>query len=109
MAESSKQSIQIMKQQAEEAAAISRMIVASAINAAKTNIEQWKRIDIHTYALHLRIPENITLVPLNAQSAIEHSLLISREGAFDLTGAFENLRRASWELNFLSKCHPSAN
>ena len=107
-AESSKQSIQIMKQQTEKAAAISRTIVASAINTAKTNIEQWKRIDIHTYALHSRIPENVTLVPLNTQSAIEHSGLISAEGTFDLISAFENLRRASWELNFLSKCHQFA-
>ncbi len=103
LAKTSEQSIKLAQEQILQASLITRTIVASAINAARTNIEQWKTIDIHTYALHSRIPENVNLVPLNAQSAIENSRLISSDGTSDLMGAFEDLRRASWELNILSK------
>jgi len=103
LAKASGQSIKLAQDQIFRASLVTKTIVASAINAARTNIEQWKTIDIHTYALHSRIPENVNLLPLNAQSAIENARLISPDGTFDLMGAFEDLRRASWELNILSK------
>jgi len=109
LAESSKQSIQIMKQQTEDATTINRIIVASVLNAARTNIEQWNVIDIPSYAVGGYIPENVNLVPLNTESAIQHARLISSEGTSNLINGLENLRRASWELNFLSKFKDTAN
>jgi hypothetical protein len=103
LADSSKESLQLLKRQAEQASAIGSTIVASAINAARTNIDQWRRISILSYAVSGHIPENVNLVPLNAESAVEHAHLISRDGTLDLMSGFENLRRASWELNFISK------
>lgn len=109
LAESSRQSVQIMKQQTEQATAVARIIVASAINAARTNIQQWNTIHIPSYAVSGYIPENVNLVPLNAESAVQHAHLISPDGTLDLISGFENLRRASWELNFIRKFKDTAN
>jgi hypothetical protein len=109
LAQSSKESIQLLRQQVEQAAAIGRTIVSSAINAARTNIEQWKSLDPFLMAIHGHLPDNIELTPSNAQAAIEHSRLISPDATFDLIGGFENLRRATLELKFLSKCNSSSD
>jgi hypothetical protein len=107
LAESSRESIQLLKQQAEQAATIGRTIVAAAINAARTNIDQWRSLDIISDAVHSRLPETLDLLPDNAQAAIEHSRLISLDGSFDLISGFGNLRQATLELEIVSKTHPS--
>lgn len=109
LAKSSQESTQIMKQQIEQDRTIGRMIIVSVIKAAQTNIEEWETISIASYAVGGYIPENVNLVPLNAESAIQHARLLSSEGTVDLMSGLENLRRASWELNFVRQFIGTSN
>jgi len=94
-----KESNRLLIQKSKQASRIGITIIASAIQTAKRNIDQWKSYDLYFMAANRYFSENIDLDPPKALSAIEHARIISTEGYFQLSSPFDNLRQASLELN----------
>jgi hypothetical protein len=94
-------SIRLLREQIEERAGLDKTIVASAMQTAIRNIEYWQGANVYSLAAIHAIPQNVQLLPGNANSAVEHSRRISVEGSGELSSALDYLRYAENEIQIL--------
>jgi len=100
-AQVAEETLKNLKEQVAVQAGVGRMIVANAIQTARTDIVYWKAANVITLAVRGALPTTIDLVPADAGAALEYAARISRGAAAELRSAFDCLRRVRGELEIM--------
>jgi hypothetical protein len=102
VAQTSEDTVRMLRLQIEEQAGLGRTIVKTATQSALRAIEYWQlENNICNLATLLQLPSDINLVPEGARSAVEHGRRISVEGSEELSSCFDSLRFAETEITIM--------
>lgn len=97
-ASAARRSVELLREQIEDQAGLGRSLVQTAMESAVSSIEYWKKQDIAGCARFGAMPPTDGLVPVKADSAVEHARRMNPEVAQHLSSAFDNLRMAKNEV-----------
>jgi uncharacterized protein YjeT (DUF2065 family) len=101
-AETSEETLRMLRLQIEEQAGLGRTIVKTAMQSALRAIEYWQQENnVYNLATLHQLPSDINLVPEGARSAVEHARRISVEGSEQLSSSFDSLRFAETEITIM--------
>lgn len=90
-------SVHLMRQQLEDEAGLGRSIVQTTIDSATNAVAYWKEQKISSLSPY-RLPPTDSLVPSDADAAVNHARRISLSIASKLSSAFDDLRNARNEI-----------
>jgi hypothetical protein len=90
-----------MRQQFVEQAEVGQLVIQTTIDSAVSGITYWLEKNLNNPTFARSLPSTDSLLSFKVSSAIDHAGRVNQEGAVKLSSAFDDLRVAYAEIEYI--------